>query len=481
MPSSWVRPEPGDRVALQLALQNEDAWDVLYYVKRIWQVNSVDQEAFLALRRVLPYNLSYSDARGSAKNLPNPFFAPLQPHELEDVLQPGQLIERKRGDVICRYDEIGDTMFVILRGEVGVYNSEGRGFNEATEPRHVLKQGEIVGELAYALSRKRTADLVALTDVALLSFNYEDIRSKSTGQQVAGQVSAYINYRVLQHACDNAPYLLGPERNGPLAVGAPSWDFALTVLRRHSELIDVERGKLDLTLDMMKQQDAERQGLYILAAGELRSRNVVLRGADFPVLWVDIPNLLTSTQRRYEVHGEPIKILRIAAQGIDELQLTQRQALRRALPHAASRQTGGYEFDVFLCHSKKDSTVVREIYQRLVGAGIACWFDERHIRPNSRITSTVEDGLRGSRFLLACISANFEDSVWAKQELQAVLHLDMKRRSKSNESSVLVLMLNEDDDKDVIPLFIRDVRRHTYTRKREFDDLIEYITSARTE
>jgi hypothetical protein len=489
MRSSWDDPEPGDRAALNRAIEKDLGWDILYFAKRIWQVNSKDDDAALALERVRVHTLRYHDARGSKKDedegIVNPFFERLGPDALKEVLQLGQLIERRRGHVICRYDETGDTMFVILRGEVGVYNSEGRGFNEATGPRHVLRQGEIVGELAYALSRNRTADLVALTDVALLSFNYEDIKSKSTGQQVAEQVSAYINFRVLQHASDNAPYLLGPERAGPLAVGAPSWDYALTVLRRHSNLIDVDRWVLDLALDKLKPSGSRREGLYILAAGELKAQrpgSVVLRGADFPVLWVDVPNLLQITPATYAVDDGPVKVLHIAAQGIDDLRPPQRAALRLALDHASNRQTGGYKFDVFLCHSKKDSQVVSKIYQRLVEAGITCWFDEKQIHPGAEITSMVEEGLSNSRYLLACISKNFADSNWAWPELRSTIHVDMKRRKKSKKSAVLVLMLNEDDDKDeVIPPLIRDIRRLSYTRDGDFDELIRYITSTRAD
>jgi hypothetical protein len=488
MRSSWDGPEPGDRAALKCAIEANHGWDILYFAKRIWQVNSKDDYAALALEGVRAHTLRYHDARGSKKDedqgVVNPFFEHLGPDELKEVLQLGQLIERGGGDVICRYDETGDTMFVILRGQVGVYNSEGRGFNEATEPRHVLGQGEIVGELAYALSRNRTADLVALSDVALLSFNYEAIRSKSTGPAVASQVSAYINFRVLQHASDNAPYLLGPEGTGPLTVGAPSWDYGLTVLRRHSNLIDVDRRVLDLTLDKLKPQGAKREGLYILAAGELREHragSVVLRGADFPVLWVDVPNLLQFPPATYAVHEEPVKVLHIAARGIDDLRPPQRVALRRALGHATNRQTGGYKFDIFLCHSKKDSAVVTEIYRRLVEAGITCWFDEKQIHPGAQITSMVEEGLSQSRYLLACISKNFGDSNWAWQELRSTVHRDMQRRKESKTSAVLVLMLNDDDDKDeVIPPLIRDIRRLTYTRDGDFDELIGYITATRT-
>jgi hypothetical protein len=470
-----------DREALKYVIKDNRGWDILYYAKRIWQVNSTDVDASLALENVQANTLRYHDARASKKDedkgVVNPFFEHLGRNELKEVLQLGQLIERVRGDVICRYNDSGDTMFVILRGKVGVFNSEGKGINDTVEPRYVLGQGEIIGELAFALSRNRTADLIALSDVALLSFSYEEIQSKSPVPAVASHVAAFIDFRVLQHVSDNAPYLLGPERIGPLAAGAPTWDFALSILRQHSELIVVDRNVFVLTLEILQQQVSNPMGLYILVAGALREQRSgsKLRGADFPILWVDVPSMLGFAQAIYEVHQGPVKVLYIAARDIDELRSPQRAALRRALVHAFNRQTSGYVFDVFLCHSKKDMAVISEIYQRLSAAGITCWFDERQTHPGASTAHAIEEGVRTSSFLLACISPNFADRNWETQELTAALRIGAPER-------ILVLVLNEDDDGDeMIPLPLRKSKRLSYARDDDFDELIRYITSTRAD
>jgi class 3 adenylate cyclase len=483
--SAWILV-PGDakmsdREALKYASKDNRGWDILYYAKRIWQVNSTDVDAALAVNQVQADTLRYHDTRGSTKDDDkgnvNPFFEHLGPNELKEVLQLGQLIERVRGDMICRYNDSGDTMFVILRGEVGVFNSEGRGFNDATEPRYVLGQGEIVGELAYALARNRTADLVAHSDVALLSFSYQDIQSKSPVPVVASHVAAYIDFRVLQHVSDNAPYLLGPERTGPLSVGAPTWDYALTVLRQHSDLINVGQSEPNLTLDVLQQQVSNPMGLYILVAGVLTEQRSGsrLRGVDFPVLWVEVPSMLGFPQATYEVHQGPVKVLYIAARDIDVLRAPQRAALRRALAHAFNRQTSEYPFDVFLCHSKKDTAVVSKIYRRLNAAGITCWFDERQTQPGTSTTDAIEEGVATSSVLLACISSNFADRNWKTQELAAALRIGTDKR-------VLVLLLDGDGDGDgVIPLPLRNSKRLNYARDDDFEELIRYITSARAD
>jgi hypothetical protein len=475
--SSWIDSTQGDRAALKLSVRQDGGWDVLYFAKRIWQVHSADREVAVALESVKLHHLRYTDGRSPVDV--NPFFAHLQPDELEEVLRLGQLVERKRGDVICRHGEAGDTMFVILRGQVGVYNSEGEGFDGSPEPKHVHRRGEIVGELAYALSRNRTADLVALSDVALLSFNNADLQSRMSSNQVGAttsrQVSTFVNYRVLQHVGDNAPYLLGPRRTGPLAIGPRGWPQTLSGLRKYCELITVDTRVLDLTLNDLPRSDSQHRGLCILAAGVLQADDVLLDGADFPVLWVDAPNLLPLRPRTYRVQDEPVKVLQIAAEGIDQLAPRQREALRKALPRAVSRRPSKHEFDVFLCHSKRDSTVVSEIRGRLTEAGITSWIDDEHLKPGVPVTQTIEQGLRSSRFLLACVSANFAESAWAQREFRTVLHLDVKRRE---QSSILLLMLNDDEDRDdVVPFLARDSKRVSYTRGREFESLLKHIAS----
>lgn len=469
--SEWGSSTSRDRTSLALAILQKRDWDVLYFAKRIWQLKSADEEVIRALESVKPHHLR------SDENV-NPLFERLQSDELKEVLLLGQLVERRRGELICGYDEPGDTMLVILRGQVGVYNSEGQGFDGTAAPKYVQRQGDIVGELAYALSRNRTADLIALTDVALLSFNYDNIRkglaSTPIGKAAARQVSSFIHYRVLQHVSDNAPYLLGPRRSGPLSVGSGSWEYALTKLRKHCELLVIDERVLDLELSDLPSPTSNSHGLCILVAGELRDHEPggrILRGTTFPVLWVDAPNLLQLPPRSYRVQEEPVKILRIASEGLAELDARQREALRIALPRALRDQPGKYEFDVFLCYAKEDWGVVSQLHDRLVEAGIACWIERDHVPIGASTIENIEQGLRSSRFLIACISENFSRSKWEQKKLRAALHLDIKRRA---DNSILVLELNEAGDEH-IPILIRDTRRVSYTRAGDLDKLVQHI------
>ncbi|MEV0705693.1 toll/interleukin-1 receptor domain-containing protein [Saccharopolyspora sp. NPDC050389] len=264
-------------------------------------------------------------------------------------------------------------------------------------------------------------------------------------------------------------------------MGPGSWSDALSDLRKHTDLIDVDTRALELTLADLPIPDAKRTGIYILAAGELQAHDLPersLKGTEFPLLWVDLPNLGTwEPLRTYRVQDEPVKVLRIAADGIDEeLHPRQRESLRTALRDAMKNRPDDYEFDVFLSYAREDWNIVSEIHHRLTEAGITCWLDEVQMSPKSMVTGEINQGLRSSRSFLACISTNFMRSNWTQRELNAALHIDITRHGGG---SVLVLMLREDDDAAIPPL-LADAKRVYYTREHEFSRLIAHLSSLNT-
>src|SRR6266699_3641955 len=75
-----------------------------------------------------------------------------------------------------------------------------------------------------------------------------------------------------------------------------------------------------------------------------------------------------------------------------------------------------FTHDVFLSHSSKDKTVVRELAARLKKDGIRVWFDEWEIKPGDSIPAKIEEGLEHSRVLAVCMSANAFGSDWTQLE-----------------------------------------------------------------
>jgi hypothetical protein len=490
--SEWVESQNDDYTAFDKCLHRKDGWGALYYAKRISQINPHHHTVTGALDDVS--RILKSDAGDNRS-----FLEQLRAEELTEVLKLGHLVERAPGEVICRVDEPGESMFVILRGDVGVYNLEGKGFGGSAEPKHTHRAGEVVGELAAALNRSRTADLVAMTDVALLSFISEEVSDKlsnaatDAGKEAKRQYDRFILDRVLQHTTQVATYLFGPNRAGPLsrnpAHGSSrlgekeAWEATIRHLLKYAELVTVETG-LTLEIDQVTRKIGRataEHGLFVLVAGSVQVTDpvpAVLSGVQCPLLWVDVPTLFTKPSGSYARVAEPIKVLWIAADGIVQLSIDQRTELRRALEGTVGAKPPEYEYDVYLCHSKMDRRLVLEIKDRLWNEyAITSWYDDIDLRPGDRTRRTIEKGLMTCRFLLLCASANMRSSEWANLEVDSVLHLDVKRREGPK---ILVLKLYEHESNDeAIPVILRGIKRQNFGRAGDFEQLARYIVTAR--
>jgi TIR domain/WD domain, G-beta repeat len=75
-----------------------------------------------------------------------------------------------------------------------------------------------------------------------------------------------------------------------------------------------------------------------------------------------------------------------------------------------------FKYDVFLSHSAKDKVVVREVATRLRQDGLRVWFDEWVLKPGDSIPAMVEQGVKRSRVLVLCMSANAFGSDWSQLE-----------------------------------------------------------------
>lgn len=75
-----------------------------------------------------------------------------------------------------------------------------------------------------------------------------------------------------------------------------------------------------------------------------------------------------------------------------------------------------FQYDVFLSHSAKDKTVVRDMAERLRKDGVKVWFDEWVLKSGDNIPAKIEEGLVRSRVLVLCMSANAFGADWAQLE-----------------------------------------------------------------
>jgi CRP-like cAMP-binding protein len=93
-----------------------------------------------------------------------PMFSGLAPEDLERIAEVAVEQLFPSGAVICREDEPGDSLFIIVQGTVNVIK-ETEGDQTIIAVR---REGEFVGEMAILESTMRSATLQADTEVRML-------------------------------------------------------------------------------------------------------------------------------------------------------------------------------------------------------------------------------------------------------------------------------------------------------------------------
>jgi CRP/FNR family transcriptional regulator, cyclic AMP receptor protein len=93
------------------------------------------------------------------------------------------------GHMLARQDDVGREAFVLVSGEVEVIRDGER--------LALLGAGDVVGELAVLGGWRRTADLVAHTDVEAIVF---DIRSFQKAIHVSERLRRHVEQAVIDHS-----------------------------------------------------------------------------------------------------------------------------------------------------------------------------------------------------------------------------------------------------------------------------------------
>jgi len=94
-----------------------------------------------------------------------PMFAGLSPEDLEKIAEVAQEQFYPVGGIICEEGEEGNTLYIIVNGEVEVIKAAGDHHHHLA----VRKSGNFVGEMAILESAPRSATLRALSEVRILS------------------------------------------------------------------------------------------------------------------------------------------------------------------------------------------------------------------------------------------------------------------------------------------------------------------------
>jgi CRP-like cAMP-binding protein len=157
-------------------------YEVKYWTREYHLRDSIDAEIrraiWYAFRRngiVIPFPIRtlqrYSASSGESE-VPSSdvadrlaevdILAPLSEEERRSLAAGARLLNYSRGETIISYGQEGDSMFVIHAGSVSVQMPSPEGPVEVAQ----LGPGSIFGEVALLTGESRTADVVALSDVA---------------------------------------------------------------------------------------------------------------------------------------------------------------------------------------------------------------------------------------------------------------------------------------------------------------------------
>ena len=82
---------------------------------------------------------------------------------LNNFINSYECVFYRKDEYIIRTGEQADAAYVIIEGEVAVQ------LPDANKSVHIMRQGEVFGELALLTDGVRSADVIAITDIRVMS------------------------------------------------------------------------------------------------------------------------------------------------------------------------------------------------------------------------------------------------------------------------------------------------------------------------
>lgn len=86
---------------------------------------------------------------------------------------------------------------------------------------------------------------------------------------------------------------------------------------------------------------------------------------------------------------------------------------------------------VFISYANEDRLpFVQELYKELTDRGLKVWYDEREIHGGDYPRFQIDEGLKGSHFVILILSENYFKKYWTKSELEAIFSLEAEKKIK---------------------------------------------------
>lgn len=419
--SQWGAPTKSDHHLLDEALTRRIPWNVIYHAKRLLQLNTEDARAKDALQEVAKRNVGelVAKSRFADASEHNRFLDGMDPNTFFEFAKGAELVERDNGEFFCHYDEEGDSMFIVLTGEVGVVIQSAATDSDESRAKPLdvrFGPGHMVGELAFALRRRRTAALQAIGQTAVLAFNYKKLeevfRRSKAPEMMRRDNQNFLEARTLEYLCNHASYLIGKDRRGPLATTSHPWRY---MERGFAETLHIEADETSVISP--SDERLAKDGLYIVASGELArvpedtQGKMIVDGRRLPIMYVDFPRTLVHIHHTYRLRSEHAVIVRISHQAFVNMGRSVFEDAVKALRQALATQ---FVFDVFLAYNSVDQPMAVRWSEALRQAGLSVYMNVpsggQHFKPE--IVTAILD----SAVLLPLISKTVSATPRGKQK-----------------------------------------------------------------
>lgn len=168
-----VLREPSPTARLLSADERGERFEVFFWVERA----SAQAEAASAARSVLWYRLRRADlvrqpslsspAETRAALAGVPVLASVSPDQLDELARSVSIQRFGRGEVLFRQGEQGDTLFIVLSGELDVLVEDARSEGQAEHVASV-RAGSFVGERSLMTGEARSATAAAARDTVAI-------------------------------------------------------------------------------------------------------------------------------------------------------------------------------------------------------------------------------------------------------------------------------------------------------------------------
>ena len=434
---SSVAPEASNTVRglLKTALETRNYWAVIYHAKRLLQIDSLDHDAVTALHMISPTQLVIQ-ASGQASGAPrfeaHPLFSQMNRQSMQELVLSAHLIERDDGETICMTDDTGDTMFIVLKGQIGVVlntqtlpSGSLAGVPSPSSPFDLsFGAGKIVGELALALNRRRTATLQAIGPTAMLSINYNTLQSLLNAVpknvRLERAFNDFLLDRVLSFVCSSCEYL-AKNPASPLAGIEQPWERMVWDSEQHS--VDWK----DADVFFASANKFSSPGLYILAGGRLKEAtqndtiNKKLDASTLPIVYANLEGAVVGHYHKFTTDvgpgSSPVKIVCIRDSALKSFGPIVYARIVEAAKQQLARQ---FVFDVFISYSHRDERIANIWREEMEKSGLRVYMS----RPEAmrRFKSEIEFALAESLVMVPFVSERAAgpggEAGWVQREIR---------------------------------------------------------------